>query len=114
MGELLGHHSTKRQAEHVGALDGELIEQASGQRREVAHREQRLPGQHPPGAGQADLDPLEPAQMAFQRLPRGRRHPHPIEQHKGRPRTAAPYAKMVPSNIDEVFGHRRDVGCGAS
>ena len=39
MGELLGHHSTKRQAEHVGALDGELIEQASGQRREVAHRE---------------------------------------------------------------------------
>ena len=39
MSELLGHHSTKRQAEHVSALDGELIEQAPGQRREVAHRE---------------------------------------------------------------------------
>ena len=39
--------------------------------------------------------------MPLQRLPRGRRHPHPVEQQKGRPRTAAPYAKMVPSNLDE-------------
>ncbi len=67
MSELLGHHSTKRQAEHVGALDGELIEQVPGQRREVAHREKRMPGQHPPGTGQADPNPVEPAQMPLQR-----------------------------------------------
>jgi hypothetical protein len=67
VGELLGDHSTKRQAEHVGSLDRELIEQVAHKRRKVAHCQYRQSTQDSPVSGRADAYSIKPVEMPIQR-----------------------------------------------
>jgi hypothetical protein len=67
VGELLGDHSPKRQAEHVGSLDGEVIEQVAHQRRKVTHRPYRRSSQDSPVSGRADANSIKPVEMPLQR-----------------------------------------------